>query len=170
MKVYLISGKAGSGKNYVANRLYERLNNSVVTSFSKYIKLFATELKLWDGNDNEKPREFLQKTGDIMRAINDNFLTKRMLEDIKVYKELGIENVIINDVRLKNEIEYMKNSPHKIITIRVNNKKSNRKLSTSEKTHLTETELNNYKKFDYIIENQNNNIDNIINEIVKGKE
>ena len=170
MNVYLISGKAGSGKNYIANKLYEQLNNSIVTSFSKYIKLFATELKLWDGNDNEKPREFLQNTGDIMRAIDDNFLTKRMLEDIKVYKKLGIENVIINDVRLKNEIEYMKSSSHKIITIRVNNKKSNRKLSPLEKKHLTETELDNYKKFDYIIENQDKNIEDIINKIVKGNE
>ena len=40
-KVFLIAGKAGCGKNEVANIIKEELPNTVITAFSKYIKLFA---------------------------------------------------------------------------------------------------------------------------------
>ena len=167
MNLYLITGKAGSGKDYLANKLKERLDNVVITRLSKYIKIIAIELGLWDGNEDNKPREFLQNTGDLMRAIDTNFLTKRILDDIKIYKELGINNVIISDVRLINEINYLKSSEYNVITIRVNSDTSNRVLTDSEKNHITETELDNYNDFDYIVDR--NNIDNIIEEIVKGR-
>ena len=167
MNIYLITGKAGSGKDYLASMLKERLDNVVVTRLSKYIKIIAIELGLWDGNEDNKPREFLQNTGDLMRAIDTNFLTKRILDDIKIYKELGIENVIISDVRLINEINYIKNSNYNVITIRVNSDKSNRVLTDSEKHHITETELDNYTDFDYIVDREN--LNNIVEEIVKGR-
>ena len=167
MNLYLITGKAGSGKDYLANKLKERLDNVVITRLSKYIKIIAIELGLWDGNEDNKPREFLQNTGDLMRAIDTNFLTKRILDDIKIYKELGINNVIISDVRLINEINYLKSSEYNVITIRVNSDTSNRVLTDSEKNHITETELDNYNDFDYIVDR--NNIDDIVEQIVKGR-
>ena len=168
MNIYLLVGKAGSGKNYVANILKQRLPNSVITSLSKYIKLFALELGLWDGNDNNKPRKFLQTTGDKLRAVDENILTKRMLDDIKVYKMLNIKNIIISDVRLLNEINNLKNSDYNIIVIKVSSKKSNRKLTIEERNHLTEKELEDYKDYDYLIEN-NERINEQIEEILKGR-
>ncbi len=168
MNIYLITGKAGSGKNYLAEELAKRLDNVVITGLSKYIKLFAIELGLWDGNDNNKPREFLQNTGDLMRAIDTNFLTKRMLEDVEIYKQLGIKNIIISDVRLINEIEYLKRSNYNIITIKVVSSTSNRILTESEKNHITETELDNFDRFDFIVEN-NENLEEEIEKILKGR-
>ena len=168
MNVYLLVGKAGSGKNYVANIIKQKLPNSVITGLSKYIKLFALELGIWDGNDNNKPRKFLQTTGDKLRAVDKNILSKRMLEDIKVYTELGIENVIISDVRLISEINNLKNSNHNIITIKVISKKSNRNLTIEEQNHLTEKELEKFNDYDYLIEN-NENIEKQIEEILKGR-
>ena len=168
MNIYLLVGKAGSGKNYVANILKQRLPNSVITSLSKYIKLFALELGLWDGDDNNKPRKFLQTTGDKLRAVDENILTKRMLDDIKVYKMLNIKNIIISDVRLSNEINNLKNSDYNIIVIKVSSKKSNRKLTIEELNHLTEKELEDYKDYDYLIEN-NERINEQIEEILKGR-
>lgn len=168
MNIYLLVGKAGSGKNYVANILKQRLPNSVITSLSKYIKLFALELGLWDGDDNNKPRKFLQTTGDKLRAVDENILTKRMLDDIKVYKMLNIKNIIISDVRLLNEINNLKNSDYNIIVIKVSSKKSNRKLTIEELNHLTEKELEDYKDYDYLIEN-NERINEQIEEILKGR-
>ena len=168
MNIYLLVGKAGSGKNYGANILKQRLPNSVITSLSKYIKLFALELDLWDGNDNNKPRKFLQTTGDKLRAVDENILTKRMLDDIKVYEMLNIKNIIISDVRLLNEINYLKNSDYNIIVIKVSSKKSNRKLTIKEQNHLTEKELEDYKDYDYLIEN-NERINEQIEEILKGR-
>lgn len=165
MRVFLICGKAGSGKNEVASIIKEKLSNSVITGFSKYIKLFARELTPWDGNDDNKPRAFLQNMGDILRNININFMTERLYEDLKVYEHVGIENVIVSDVRLLKEIEYFKNKKDiKTYVIRVNSNTSKRVLNNEEKNHCTELELDNYNNYDYII---NNNYDNTLNDEVE---
>ena len=57
MKIFLVAGKAGCGKNEVADIIKNNLGNTVITSFSKYIKLFTLELTNWDGSDITKPRE-----------------------------------------------------------------------------------------------------------------
>lgn len=163
MNIILLSGKAGSGKNEVATIIKDSLPKTVVTSFSKYIKLFAREISDWDGFDETKPRALLQETGDILRDISPSFLTKRFLEDCSYYERL-FDNVVVSDVRLLSEINYIKEqSQFNIITIRVNGK-SKRNLSLEEKQHHTETELDNYKYFDYII---NNNFDEQLNTDVK---
>ena len=62
MKIYLVAGKSGSGKGEVAkiiNEYYLSLNQKpIITSFSKYIKMYAKEIIGWDGNE-PKPRKFL---------------------------------------------------------------------------------------------------------------
>lgn len=165
MKVFLISGKSGSGKNEVANIIKKNLENSVITGFSKYIKLFALEFTDWDGRDITKPRAFLQKMGDTLRSVDENFLINRIIEDFKVY-ETKFDNVIISDVRLPHELEYIKNnSNYEVITIRVNSTKSMRDLKENEKNHHTELELDDYQKFDFII---NNNFDeNLEKDVIK---
>ena len=170
MRLFLVAGKAGSGKNEVAIFIKEILKNTVITSFSKYIKLYTLELTDWDGRDISKPRAELQHMGDRLRAIDKDFLTKRLLEDIEVYKREGISNVVISDVRLVNEINYFKNkSDLEVITIRVNCDNSKRCLTNQEKCHITETELDNYNEYDYIIENEfNEELEIQINNILEG--
>lgn len=170
MRLFLIAGKAGSGKNEVANIIKDTLRNSIVTGLSKYIKLFALEFTDWDGRDINKPREFLQNMGDTLRGIDKDFLTRRMNEDIQVYEKLGIENVIVSDVRLINEIEYFKNNKDlKTIVIRVNSSNSRRKLNEEEKNHHTELELDNYDKFDYVIDNNfDDNLKKDVKDILEG--
>ena len=154
MRLFLVAGKAGSGKNEVAIFIKEILKNTVITSFSKYIKLFTLELTDWDGRDMTKPRAELQHMGDRLRAIDKDFLTKRLLEDIEVYKRVGISNVVISDVRLVNEVEFFKRiNDIEVIAIRVNSHTSKRNLTNDEKHHITEIELDNYNGFDYTIDN-----------------
>ena len=170
MRVFLIAGKAGCGKNEVASILKSKLDNTVITGLSKYIKLFALELTNWDGNDNNKPREFLQTMGDKLRACRKDYLTKRIYEDIEIYENEGISNIVISDVRLIDEIEYFKSKEDlEVITIRVNCDDSKRCLSEEEKNHITEKELDNYSEFDYIIENKfNEELEIQINNILEG--
>jgi len=170
MKVFLITGKAGCGKNEVANIIKSKLDNTVITGLSKYIKLFALELTNWDGSDDNKPREFLQTMGDKLRACREDYLTKRLLEDIEIYKREGISNVVISDVRLINEIEYFDNRDNiEVITIRVNCDNSKRCLTECEMNHHTETELDNYKGYDYIIENKfDKELEKEIDKILEG--
>ncbi len=154
MNIYLICGKAGSGKNEVSNYLANNLESSVITGFSKYIKQFALELTDWDGTDSHKPREFLQEMGDKLRAIDPDFMTRRMKEDMLVYEKEGIKNVIISDVRLLHEIEYFKKiKKYHVTTVRVNSNVSKRVLTDEQKHHHTELELDNYNEYDYVINN-----------------
>ena len=170
MKVFLIAGKAGCGKDEVAKLIKSKLDNTVITSLSKYIKLFALEWTDWNGNEDNKPREFLQTMGDKLRAIDKDYLTKRIYEDIEVYKKEEISNIVVSDVRLVNEINYFKNKSNlEVITIRVNCENSKRCLTDNEKCHITETELDKYNEFDYIIDNKfDKELEIQINNILEG--
>lgn len=156
MKIFLVAGKAGSGKNEIAKIIKEyyvyKLNECAITSYSKYIKLFTQELTDWDGY-SEKPRDFMQKLGDEIRNINFEFFTTRMIEDIQVYEKY-VQALVISDVRLPEEIERIKESYDDVTSIYVVNQFAKSKLTIEQQSHITETALENYPEFDYIIANE----------------
>ena len=103
MKIFLIAGKAGSGKHNVATFIKEyfiyQKQETVITGYSKYLKLFAEEIIGWDRNENEKPRKFLQDLGVQIRTNlgMPDFFTDRMLDDITVYEQFA-DVVVVDDV------------------------------------------------------------------------
>lgn len=151
-KIFIISGKARSGKNEVADIISRKLNNCIQISYAYYIKQYAKKITNWDGSDITKPRDLLQSLGiDLLKKIDSNFLINRVVEDIKVYSYF-YDNIIITDARLVEEIEIPKKVFENVITIRVNRNIDNN-LSDIEKKHITETDLDDYPDFDYIINN-----------------
>ncbi|MBQ7140992.1 MAG: hypothetical protein IJO32_05760 [Bacilli bacterium] len=154
-KIYLISGKARSGKNLVSNIIFNEYQNKKCKklSFAYYLKQYVKDISSWDGSDDTKPRDLLQKVGiDLLKnKINNNFLINRICEDIEVYSYF-YDIIIITDVRLLDEIETIKNKYKNVISIRVNRNNDNN-LTFEQQNHITETDLDNYDKFDYIIEN-----------------
>lgn len=167
-KIFVISGHAHTGKNYIGNlikKYYLNKNKTVVvTSFAKYLKLYAKEIIGWDETE-PKPRAFLQNIGVeiIKNKIDNEFLIKRMLEDIKVY-EYYTSIVVICDARFKEEIDAIKNNYKKVITIKVN--KETFDLNKKEKEHITETALDSYNNYDYVIDNNVDlKIEEILNEV-----
>ena len=156
MKIILIAGKSGSGKTEAAHIIKKNLPKTVISNFSKYIKLFAMEMTDWDGSDTNKPRTFLQQMGDTLRNIDESFLPKRILEDTEVYKQY-YDNLVICDVRLPEEIDYIKNnSSYDVITILIKSNENN-KLTQEQKEHHTENDFLNYSNYDYVIENHYDN-------------
>lgn len=160
MKIFLIAGKAGSGKTEVAKLIKEfyiyRKQETIVTNFSKYIREYAMELSDWDGKDASKPRELLQKIGDQARSIDPDFLVDNMIKDLSFY-ELVAQNVAIADVRMPNEIDKIRDAYDDVYAIYVINQFGTSKLSITEQTHITETALENYADFDYTITNDDIN-------------
>ena len=140
MKIFVVGGKSGSGKNEVAKMIEEfytyKLKKCVVTEFSKYIKLFAKELTDWDGVSQNKPRRFLQNFGAKVRSYED-------LVDV----------VIISDARMPLEFEEMKENYDDVTSILVINQFAPSKLSLEEQSDITERALETYDEFDYIIAN-----------------
>ena len=85
MKIYLISGKARSGKGTVSSILKSELekNNSVCEiQVTRTIKGYAKDYFGWDGNEDNKPRKLLQDLGNSIREKDPLFHINRLCEDI----------------------------------------------------------------------------------------
>jgi len=160
MRIFLVAGSAGSGKGEVAKLIKEyyiyKLESCVITEYSKYIKKFAQELTDWDGNPNNKPRKYLQELGDKIRGIDNKFFINNMLNDLRVYETLT-DNLVIADVRMPDEIEDIKLNYDNVSAIYVVNQFAQSNLTLEEQSHITETALEDYEEFDYVIANDDIN-------------
>lgn len=164
VKIIILSGKARSGKDKVADIIINYYKDLKVKklSYAYYLKQYVKSISNWDGEEATKPRELLQNIGiDLIKnKINNKLLINRVIEDIEVYSYF-YDVIIITDARLIDEVEDIKNK-YNVITIRINSSIDNN-LSDIEKNHITEINLDNYK-FDYVIEN---NYDSKLEEKVK---
>lgn len=156
MRIFLVAGKAGSGKNEVAKLIKEfyiyKREECAVTHYSKYIKNFALELTDWDGTDVNKPRDFMQQLGDKIRENDPNYFTSNMIRDIEIYDDY-VQNLVISDVRMPSEIEEIKENFDDVYAIYVVNQFGASKLTIEQQSHITETALEGYGEFDYTLAN-----------------
>ena len=170
--IFILSGKAKSGKNLIADMIEEHYNDKkcIQLSFAYYLKQYAKKISNWDGLEETKPRKLLQDLGIslIKERIDSKLLIRRMIEDIKVYSYF-YDIIVITDARLIDEIEDIKNNFNKSISIRINRNSYENNLTIDEKKHITEIGLDNYNSFDYILNNDDNlknNLKNILKEIL----
>lgn len=159
MKLYLICGKARAGKDTFAKLIKqeeEKDNNKVcILKLTAPLYSWAEDYFNYDKEKDEKPRELLQTLGyDILqlKLKKKDFLLDYLITTIEVldnYYGVGL----ITDGRLVHEIEVLKEKYPNIKTILLTNKQDN-KLTNKEKNHQTEIGLDDYKDFDYIVENK----------------
>ena len=172
-KIFIISGKAGSGKDEVADiikKIYKEMKCKKL-SYAYYLKQYVKDITGWDGNNETKPRDLLQSIGiDLLKEkIDSQLLIRRLCEDIEVYSYF-YDVLIVTDARLIEEVEVPKSKFFNITTIRIDRNIDN-KLSSKQKEHITEVGLDNYNNFDYKIENYENydklvsNVEKIIKEV-----
>ena len=162
-KIFILSGKAKSGKNLIADFIEEYYSDKkcIQLSYAYYLKQYVKKITTWDGNEQNKPRDLLQSLGiDLIKKIDDKLLIRRVMEDVQVYSYF-FDVIIITDARLIEEIETLK-SLFNCITIRIN--KDDNNLTLEQKKHITETNLDNYRNFDYVI--NNNDISETKNQII----
>ena len=121
----------------------------------KNLKEYAKNILSWNGSESDKPRVFLQELGTdlIKNKIDEHMLIKRVIEDIKVYSYF-YDVIVISDARYIDEIELIKKEFNNVITIHIN---SNNCILNN---HITETSLDNYNNYDYVIDN-NGSIDEL---------
>ena len=160
MKIFVIGGKAKAGKNTFGDYLREQLKDygykPCVMHITSPLYAFAMNYFEWDGNENSKPREFLQKMGiEIIqnKLGKKDFLLNRLYEDIEILSEF-FDAFIITDARLIHEFESIKDKYEDVVTIKLERTNYNDELTEEERGHVTETELDHYEDFDYIIENK----------------
>lgn len=159
MKVYLIGGKARSGKDTMAGFMKEYYSSigkkACIMQISNYIKHLVKDYFGWDGKDETKPRSLFQEigTGIIREKMNKPyFFTTRLLEDIEVLENY-FDIVIVSDVRLPLEFDEIKKVYKDAVKIVVERKDFTNELSEKEKKHVTEIALDHYQLYDYKIMN-----------------
>ena len=159
MKLLLICGKAESGKDTFGNLLKEEFEShkmkTCILKLTAPLYSYAKNYFDWDGDESTKPRSLLQNLGiEVIKEQlgMDTFLLDRLKQDIMIldnYFDVGI----ITDGRLISEIEYLKKNFNDVKVIRVFNDKDN-DLTSKEKNHITETDLDNNYEYDYVIHNK----------------
>ena len=177
MKIYVIGGKAKSGKNTFGKCLREVLKSygykPCVMHLTEPLYSYAKNYFEWNENDAEKPREFLQKMGiEVIKEKlhKDHFLLDRLNEDIEILSNF-FDTFVITDARLVMEFEEFKKKYDDVVIIKVSRENYENGLTQEESTHITETDLDNYNDFDYDIINHNvEEIENNARMIVKKEE
>lgn len=177
MKVFVIGGKAGSGKTTFGEYLREELKDysykPCVMHITEPLYAYAKNYFDWNSRTQEKPREFLQKVGyDIIREKmgKKTFLLDRLFEDIEVLSNF-FDTFIITDARLAEEFEAIKNKYHDVVTIKLERDNYDSNLTEEEKNHITEKDIDNYNDFDYTVENSTlKDLKRVALEIIRNEE
>lgn len=161
MKIYLIVGKAKCGKNTFGSYLREELKNygykPCVVGITAPLYHYAQNYFDWNPNTDDKPREFLQKMGtEIIKEKlgKKTFLLDRLKEDMDIMQEF-FDIFIVTDVRYPEEIEYFKEKYEDVCTVKLIRTDYDDYLTSDERKHITETAMDNYDDFNYILENEN---------------
>lgn len=163
-----IGYKKGSGKDTIANRLVDN-HNFIKLSFADPLKqacksifhftddqLYGNSKEIVDPNWGKTPREILQIIGtDAIRSVsyNDVWIRSTFIKMDKLVKEFPDKQLrfVIPDVRFKNEVLAIKNLSNSSLW------KVNRNLpSNAFSTHISETELDDCKDWDYEFDNNFN--------------
>ena len=158
-KIFLISGKAESGKDSfynIAIGMLPRNASYARLSFGDEVKNVAYTAFNWDGKKNEKGRRLLQWLGDGAREYNKDIWIDKTMERFGILRH-GLESyVFVTDCRYPNEIKKAKECGerwgYEVITVRVNRPNHISKLTPSQLLNTSEVALDN-ADFDYVVEN-----------------
>lgn len=157
MQVILIGGKARSGKDTIADFLIQELEKKgkkvCRIQVGQYIKYYAMKYFGWDGKEETKPRDLLIELGTevIRKKIDPDFHINRLIEDIKVLSYF-YDTFVVSDIRFPVEIEKPKKEFENVVTIKMI--RNSDELNESQKNHITETGLDNFNDFDFVIKNE----------------
>jgi hypothetical protein len=163
--IFLISGKAESGKDTVSNLLMKHLKcgDMWTMHIADNVKRVARNTFGWDNKKDERGRQLLQMIGDGGRQYNPDIWIEYFLYDldnmISGNMEYGYQDfaVTIPDVRYKNEVlkllDYCHKRDYNCVTIRVERPNHENKLTEEQRKNSSETELDDWGIWDYKIIN-----------------
>mgnify|MGYP001244946027 CR=1 FL=1 len=162
-----ICGKMCSGKTTLANKIIDFNKNKKYVKDSFANKVYEIAYELF--NMKEKDRYLLQQIGTNMRNIDNNVWINYIIS-----KHKDTKNIIIDDVRYKNELLELKKNGYFLIKLKISSElqkkriinlyKSNSKNHLDNINHSSEISLDNTEDemFNLIINIDKDDIDNII--------
>jgi len=147
--IVIISGKQFAGKDTVANVLMKKLTDFKLAPIADAIKIgFGQEKNIaFNEIERNKPlyRAELIEFGNRYRAEDPDYWLKKVLETEG--------SLIISDVRLKREIEVFENLGAIKIRVEADREERAKRGRLVKEDDPTETELDNYENWDYVLEN-----------------
>lgn len=156
MRVILISGKAGHGKDTTANFLKHALEadgySVLITHYGDLVKYVCKTFFGWNGEKDEAGRTLLQKIGtDTIRTNRPDYWVS-FVSDIMEFFPGEWDYVLIPDYRFPNEVDYIKDAGFDAVHLRVVREGFVSPLTSEQQAHPSETALDGVRA-DYYITN-----------------
>lgn len=146
-----ISGKIGSGKDYVADQIRSYFTQDIIkVCFADQLKLAVMAKHDVSFSDMmAKPyhvRRLLQQEGTESRALDPRIWVKYLQGQILLQAQRGVKMFILSDVRYVNELEFVQSFPnHLVIRVSAPLRNAARLLKEESnalvQTHESETQL-----------------------------
>jgi hypothetical protein len=154
IKVYILTGAAGVGKDTYATNLLEMLGGTYTTTTLAYadmIKEVANSVG-WNGYKDERGRRLLQHLGDVINEYDEDAIIKNLIKRIEkaiTNASFKITNFIITDARYDKEVEAIKyyfenwytNSDVQVLKLQ---REFSSNLTTELKQHPTEAGISEH--------------------------
>jgi dephospho-CoA kinase len=150
IKRLAFSGKSCSGKSTLARYLCERYG-FCEHSFAFKLKEVVAELFNVVGKDRDK----LQRFGEYARRVDSYVWVRKLVERLPRDK-----NVVVSDVRYMNEVVALKELGFRIVRLELDEHEQERRykrkygvaLDDERANHVSETALDDYDGFDYVLD------------------
>lgn len=166
-KILILSGKSGHGKDTLANFFSECARKDskkvMIIHYGDLVKYFCKEYYNWNGEKDIVGRSLLQHLGtDVVRKYDESYWTRCVAEFCAAVQDEW-DYILIPDARFVNEIELTKfflpqAQVVRIIRFQDGEEYRNPFLTQAQHQHPSETSLDNYHGFDYVIKNFNNDL------------
>jgi hypothetical protein len=168
-----ISGKAGSGKDYISQ------NFLIPLGYKQFS--FAWHFKVWLIGKGEatheevfftKPphvRKLLQEEGTERgrNVYGENVWCNTAGEWMRVLAEnCGITKFVIPDVRFPNEVEFIQSVGGKVYRVIAPTRSANNNLNEEARRHISETALDEFSGFDGFIMNDPEVADQVQSQVI----
>lgn len=173
-RIYLLHAHAQSGKDTCAAIMKEeyekRGKRVIIIAFADYVRMCLN--KYYDVKEYKTPegRTIIQHFATDLVRKNDPTFWGRTVGDLLRAIEDDFDYAIIPDWRFKDEYMSLASrfAPHIIVQVgiyRPNNEATDN-MTEAQRKHQSETELDNYKNFDYNISNEFNKLDETRKQII----
>lgn len=149
MKIYCITGKAGSGKDTFAQIMKEELQAGedngykrvLITHYADLLKYICKAFFGWDGQKDEVGRRLLQYVGtDVIRRHNPGYWVDFIAEVLALFHDQW-DYVLIPDCRFPNEYYGLVDKGFDATLIRITRPDLVSSLTAEQQRHASETSM-----------------------------